>query len=235
MKGNDVGALFNELNDAYELKLDELKKEGKISTEKYREDVLRFCVEREEEYGPEYFLEQSTQLLKSEAAFIWVDTVLRGRFDKYLYISLCHYHLASVVSDRGRITDGCKYLQDAMYFYGKWQGSRERKEWDEEKKKKQEERLENAKEGMNEKYMPIKLEIIRLLHSKMPLDKWASITKAIAGIQQELELFLQNEPKDKASNLQPSNLPRTIQGWVKEDYYLEFAFSEVVVSQNRVF
>lgn len=62
----------------------------------------------------------------------------------------------------GRITDGCKYLQDAMCFYGKWQGSREHKEWVDEKRKIEEERLENAKESINEKYIPIKIEIIRL-------------------------------------------------------------------------
>ncbi|MFP2516513.1 hypothetical protein [Buttiauxella agrestis] len=231
MKGNDVGTLFNELNNAFELKLDELNKGGGISTKKYHEDVLRFCEDREAEYGSEYFLEQSTQFLKSEADFIRVDTVLQGRFDKYLYLSLCYYHLASVVAGSGRITDGCKYLQDAMCFYGKWQGSREHKEWVDEKRKIEEERLENAKERMNEKYIPIKIEIIRLLHSKTPSEKWISIPKAIAGIQKELELFLKNELKDKASNLDASNLERTIKGWLKKDCYLEFAFSEVVVKK----
>lgn len=77
MKGNDVSALFNELKDAYEIKLDELKNEREISTKKYQEDVQRFCAERENEYGGiEYFLAESTQLLKSEAASIWVDAVL---------------------------------------------------------------------------------------------------------------------------------------------------------------
>lgn len=84
MKRSEAGAIFNELNDAFELRLDELKKEGKVPTGKYREEVLRFCGEREEEYGIEYFLEESTQFLKSETAFIRVDAVLQGRFDKYL-------------------------------------------------------------------------------------------------------------------------------------------------------
>lgn len=231
MKGNDVSALFDELNDAFGFKLDELKKEGRISTKKYQKDVLRFCEEREEEYGTEYFLEQSTRFLKSEADFIRVDTVLQGRFDKYLYLSLCYYHLASVVAGKGRITDGCKYLQDAIYIYGKWQGSREYKELAKETGKTEGKRCENIKESMDEKYMPIKIEIIRLLHSKMPSEKWASIPKAIAGIQRELELFLENEPKDKASNLDSSNLERTIKGWLKKDRYLEFAFSEAVVKK----
>ncbi|ELY4677057.1 hypothetical protein SM017_003541 [Cronobacter turicensis] len=33
--------------DAYELKLDELKKDGKVSTKKYQEGVQKFCEERE--------------------------------------------------------------------------------------------------------------------------------------------------------------------------------------------
>ncbi|MFJ3292843.1 hypothetical protein ACIPKK_12580 [Enterobacter asburiae] len=229
MKGNDASALFNELKDAYELKLDELKQEGEISTNKYQEDVQSFCEEREKEYdGLEYFLAESTQLLKSEAASVWVDAVLQGRFDKYLYISLCYYHLALLVSARERINDGCKYIQDAMYFYGKWQGSREHKEWAEHKVKKEKERLDNAKGSMNEKYVPIKVEIIRLLHSKMPLDKWSSTTKAISAIQRELEQFLDNETEDKSCNLNYSNLDRTIKEWIKKDGYLKFAFSEVV-------
>lgn len=235
MKGNDVSALFNKLKDAYELKLDELKKDGKISTKKYQEDVQRFCEEREKEYdGLEYFLAESTQLLKSEAASVWVDAVLQGRFDKYLYISLCYYHLAFLVSGRKRIIDGCNYIQDAMYFYGKWHGSREHKEWAEYKVKKEKDRLDNAKGSMNEKYVPIKVEIIRLLHSKMPLDKWSSTTKAISGIQRELEQFLDNETKDKSCNLNPSNLDRTIKEWIKKDSYLKFAFSEVVARRQEV-
>lgn len=234
MKGNDVSALFNELKDAYKLKLDELENEGEISTKKYQEDVLRFCEEREEEYdGLEYFLQESTQLLKNEAAFVWVDAVLQGRFEKYLYMSLCYYHLASLMSDRERMADGCKYLQFAMYFYGKWQGSREYKEWIEEKVKNEKERLDNAKESTNEKYIPVKLEIIRLLSLKKPSGKWGSLAKAIASIQQELELFLKNEPKDKASNLDPNNLERTIKGWLKKDRYLEIAFSEAVEKNKR--
>ncbi|CAM7078743.1 hypothetical protein ENINMA044M2_14300 [Enterobacter intestinihominis] len=235
MKGNDVSAFFNELKDSYELKLDELKQEGEISTNKYQEDVQRFCEEREKEYdGLEYFLAESTQLLKSEAASVWVDAVLQGRFDKYLYISLCYYHLALLVSARERINDGCKYIQDAMYFYGKWHGSREHKEWAEHKGKKEKDRLDNAKESINEKYVPIKVEIIRLLHSKMPLNKWSSTTKAISGIQRELEQFLDNESKDKSCNLNPSNLERTIKEWIKKDGYLEYAFSEVLARRLDV-
>lgn len=229
MKGNNVDALFNDLNKAYELKLDKLQKEGDVSIKKYQEDVLSFCEMREAEYnGLECFLEESTQLLKSETASVWVDAVLQGKFHKYLYISLCYYHLARLVSERGRKADGCKYIQNAMYFYGKWQGSREHKEWAEHKVKKEKERLDNAKESMNEKYVPIKVEIIRLLHSKMSLDKWSSTTKAISAIQRELEQFLDNETKDKSCNLNPSNLDRTIKEWIKKDGYLKFAFSEVV-------
>lgn len=229
MKGNDVSALFNVLKDAYEIKLDELKNEREISTKKYQEDVQRFCAERENEYGGiEYFLAESTQLLKSEAASIWVDAVLQGKFDKYLYISLCYYHLACLVSGIGRITDGSKYIQDAMYFYGKWQGSRENKEWAKDKEKKEEERCENAKKSKEEKYLPIKFEIIRLLYSKKSLGKYASESKAIEGIEVELVEFLENEPKEISSNLDSSNLKRTIKGWLKKDIYLAFAFSEVV-------
>ncbi len=234
MRGNDVSALFNKLKDAYELKLDESKKDGKISTKKYQEDVQRFCEEREKEYdGVEYFLAESTQLLKSESASVWVDAVLQGRFDKYLYISLCYYHLAFLVSGRERIIDACNYIQDAMYFYGKWHGSREHKEWAENEEKKEKDRLDNAKESMNEKYVPIKVEIIRLLHSKMPLDKWASVPKAIEGIRRELVLFLENEPQNKASNLDCNNLERTIKGWIKKDSILEFAFSEAVLKKIK--
>lgn len=67
--------------------------------------------------------------MKSEAASVWVDVVLQGRFDKYLSISLCYYHLAFLVSGRERLIDAFDYIQDAMYFYGKWHGSREHKEW----------------------------------------------------------------------------------------------------------
>ncbi|EFL4478373.1 hypothetical protein K7A37_21185 [Escherichia fergusonii] len=34
MKVNDASALFNELKDAYEFKLDELKQDGEVSTKK---------------------------------------------------------------------------------------------------------------------------------------------------------------------------------------------------------
>ncbi|EAS2066643.1 hypothetical protein A2I42_24865 [Salmonella enterica] len=231
MKRSEAGAIFNELNDAFELRLDELKKEGKVPTGKYREEVLRFCGEREEEYGIEYFLEESTQFLKSETAFIRVDAVLQGRFDKYLYMSLCYYHLASVVSDRECITDGCKYLQYAMYFYGKWQGSREYKEWAGEKEKNEKDRLENARAGKEEKYIPVKCEIIRLLHSRKPMGKWSSVSKAIEGIQHGLDIFITNEPKDKPSGLEPDNLDRTIKSWIKKDRYLAFAFSEAVTKK----
>lgn len=107
------------MKDAYELKLAELKKHGKISTKKYQEDFQRFCEERKKGYdGLEYFLVASTQLLKSEAASVWVDAVLQGRFEKYLYIWLCYYHLAFLVSDRERINDGCNYIQDHVFLWG---------------------------------------------------------------------------------------------------------------------
>lgn len=92
---------------------------GGISTKKYQEDALRFCKQRDAGYGIEYFLKQSAQFLKSEADFIWGDAVLQGWFDKYLYLSLGYYHLASLVAGKGCIRDGCKHLQDAMYIYGK--------------------------------------------------------------------------------------------------------------------
>ncbi|HBU6132610.1 TPA: hypothetical protein MC438_003241 [Enterobacter cloacae] len=77
------------------------------------------------------------------------------------------------------------------------------------------------------------VEIIRLLHSKMPLDKWASVPKAIEGIRRELVLFLENEPQNKASNLDCNNLERTIKGWIKKDSILEFAFSEAVLKKIK--
>lgn len=70
-----------------------------------------------------------------------------------------------------------------MYFYGEWHGSREHKEWAEHNIKKEKGRLDNTKVNINEKYVSIKFEIIRPLHSKMPFDKWKSTTKAISGIQ----------------------------------------------------
>lgn len=53
----------------------------------------------------------------------------------------------------------------------------------------------------------------------MPLNKWSSTTKAISGIQRELEKFFDNESKDKSFNLNPSNLERRIKGWKKKDGY----------------
>lgn len=92
-------------------------------------------------------------------------------------------------------------------------------------------RRENAKKAKEKKYLLIKFEIIRLLHSKKPLDKWSSISKAIEGIEKELVDFLKNEPKDNFSNLDSSNLKRTIEGWLEKDSYLQFSFAEVVVKK----
>lgn len=230
MEKTAADTLFDELNSAYEDRLNKLIKKRKISIEKYESNALQYLEDRIGDYGSDEFLQNSSKILESEFPF---EAAICGRFDKYLYLSQCYYYLASVMPDRGRLVDGCKYLQEALYYCGLWQGAGEYEQWNDQKQKDEQDRLENAKEAKGKNNSKIKVEIIRLLECLIPAEGWSNKEEAVKGIEKELWSYIEKLSADGPPLLNQDNLPRTVKDWSRNDDAVKHAFAKAIIRKRK--
>lgn len=232
-----MDVLFKEMNSACKAKFERLKRGGDSAVELlklYEERACRWISEKQTEHGEQDFLQMGEELLKFDAADTWVKGVHAGEYDFYLYLSFSYFHLSMIKHNANLSTDGCRHLQDAMYYCGAWDGARERDEWDtycHAVQLEQAGRAKKAGESRGEKYTPIKAEVIRLLKSRVPANGWSKKVAAIKAIEEELWVFIvkgADVTKGQSVLLKKENLQRTILDWSRNDESIGLAFDKTV-------
>lgn len=229
--------LFKEMNSACKAKFERLKRGESSAVELlrlYEEHAFRWISEKQKEYGEQDFLQMGEELLKSDAADAWVKGVHKGEYNFYLYLSFSYFHLSMIKHNANLSADGCRHLQDAMYYCGAWDGARERDEWDTYWHTAQLEQIGRAKkagESRGEKYTPIKAEVVRLLKTRVPANGWSKKVVAIKAIEEELWDFIMkgaDVAKGQSVLLKKENLQRTILDWSRKDEGIGLAFDNTV-------
>jgi len=236
-----MDVLFKEMSGACEAKFNQLKKMWNPPVEllrQYDESACRWISEMLKKNGKQNFLQMGEELLKQNEAHLWVDVAHKGEYDLYLYLSLCYYHFVLFKHNENLLAEGCRHLQDALYYCGAWVGARERDEWDTHCHAVQLERAGRAKkagQSRGEKFTQVKAEVVRLLKAKVPEGGWETKVEAIRAIEDELSDFIENGTdvaKGQRALMKSENLQRTISGWSTEDECIELAFEEVTMSKK---
>ncbi|EOD4073795.1 TPA: hypothetical protein ACPZQN_001739 [Yersinia enterocolitica] len=249
-----MDVLFKEMNSACKAKFERLKRGGDSAVELlklYEEHACRWISEKQKEHGEQDFLQMGEELLKFDAADAWVKGVHKGEYNFYLYLSFSYFHLSMIKHNANLSADGCRHLQDAMYYCGAWDGARERDEWDTHCHTVQLEQIGIAKkagESRGEKYTPIKAEVVRLLKAKVPEGGWKNKNTAVNEIKADLWFFIQSENKKiKSENallpsynqkrkpiiMEENNLERTVQDWSRNDENIKQTFSVVLMKGRK--
>lgn len=245
--------LFKEMSGACEAKFNQLKKMWNPPVEllrQYDESACRWISEMLKKNGKQNFLQMGEELLKQNEAHLWVDVAHKGEYDLYLYLSLCYYHFGLFKHNENLLAEGCRHLQDALYYCGAWGGARERDEWDTHCHAVQLERVGRAKkagQSRGEEFTPVKAEVVRLLKAKVPEGGWKNKITAVDKITADLWFFIQSEnEKIKNENallpsynqkrqpliMKENNLGRTVDDWSRKDENIKEAFS-VVLKKGR--
>lgn len=232
-----MDVFFKEMNNACKAKFERLKRGGDSAVELlklYEEHACRWISEKQKEHGEQDFLQMGEELLKFDAADAWVKGVHKGEYNFYLYLSISYFHLSMIKHNANLSADGCRHLQDAMYYCGAWNGARERDEWDTHCHTVQLEQIGIAKkagESRGEKYTAIKAEVVRLLKAKVPVSGWSKKVAAIEAIEDELWSFIvkrTDEAKGQPMLMKKENLQRTILDWSRKDESIGLAFDKTV-------
>lgn len=232
-----MDVLFKEMSSACEAKFNQLKKMWNPPVEllrQYEESACRWISEMLKKHGEQDFLQMGEGLLKQNEAHLWVDVAHKGEYDLYLYLSLCYYHFGLFKYSENLLAEGCRHLQDALYYCGTWVGARERDEWDTHCHAVQLEQIGIAKkagESRGEKYTPIKAEVVRLLKAKVPEGGWKTKVVAIKAIEDELWGFIvkgTDVAKGQPVLMKKENLQRTILDWSRKDESIGLAFDKTV-------
>lgn len=248
-----MGGLFIKMSSACTAKFERLKRRGDSAVELlklYEEHACRWISEKQKEHSEQDFLQMGEELLKIDSADAWVKGGHKGKYDFYLYLSCGYFHLGMIKHNANLSADGCRHLQDAMYYCGAWDGARERDEWDTHWHSVQLEQIGRAKkagESRGEKYTSIKAEVVRLLKAKVPEGGWKNKITAVDEITADLWFFIQSE-NEKINNenallpsynqrrqpilMEENNLGRTVQDWSRKDENIKEAFF-VVLKKGR--
>lgn len=239
MESNDMEQLFKEMLGVYENQLNGLKAMQppiKMLAQYGSEaqqwlDKLRARYDNEDEIC----LNECSSLIKQDAIDIWHKATWHGKFDKYLYLSLCYYRIAMFEQFHHRLSEACRHLLDAHHYCGIWIGARYRLDWITHSEKKQMERTEKARQAglkRGEKlFGPVKAEAIRLLKAKMPKNRWIDATEAFVSIDDELWSFIKAQTKvGEEPTLIYDELERTVLRWIAEDENVKAAFREGLIS-----
>lgn len=235
MEPNNMEHLFKEMCILYENRLNELKamRPPVKMLSQYNTEAQQWLdkMRKDAENEKEIFLNESDDSIKQDANDIWRKAAWHGKFDEYLYLSLCYYHLALFKQLHYRLGEACVHLQSAQYYCGIWKGAHDRLEWITHCEKKQIERTQKARKAglkRSEKlYGAVKTEAVRLLKANMPKNKWSDATEAFDYIDDELWSFIEAQTiEGEKPILIYDELERTVLRWLAEDENVKAAFEE---------
>ncbi len=137
--------------------------------------------------------------------------------------------------------ESISHLLDALFLLSSWVGSKIKERYKVETVEVELNRRLKAREdgGLGgreraKKYMPVKVELIRLLFEKAPIQGWESVGEAILAIEKGLFKFIVIESDMRKSQanyrgddntlLLWDNLHETISRWIKEDEFIKSVF-----------
>lgn len=237
--------LFEKLCDEFESNLKESK--AYISS-----DVIHEIRSYANEYSIEVFTSApysdesiGDQGIRSNAL---ADANVHGDFDSLLRNAVISEQLGKYSFEHyDDIDKSISHLFDALFLQGLWFGSKIQSRYmievGEVEIKKRTKEKEDGRLGGKERakvFLPIKVELTRLLFEKVPSEGWKSISDAIKVIETELFEFIESESrKGQGGNkggdadnkyLLWDNLDGTITRWIREDDFIRAAFDSVVIT-----
>lgn len=175
-----------------------------------------------------------------------VDAKIHGDFDSLLRCAFISEQLGKYSFDNyDEANESVSHLCDALFLLNLWLGVKFKERFREESIEIEVNRRlkvrEDGKSGGKErakKFLPVKVELIRLLFEKVPIQRWDSVGEAISTIEVELFNFIEVEAgkgmnptvRGEAGNilLLWDNLSETINRWMKEDEVINSVFNAVV-------
>lgn len=175
-----------------------------------------------------------------------VEANIRGNFDLLLRNAFISEQLGKYHFENFNETDkSMSHLLDALFLLGLWLGSKIQKryvvEGDEVEINRRIKEVEDGRVGGRERakiFLPVKVELIRLLFEKAPYEGWGSIEEAIKVIEEELFSFIEKGACEGSHNHQGDpektilnwdNLDATIYRWIKEDDIIRSVFNTIIM------
>ena len=234
---------FERLSDQFEYIIKESKTFIKTETvHEFRRVAREYTINvyNSEPYSDESF---GAQGIRSHAL---VEAEIHGDFDSLLRCAFISEQLGKYSFDNyDEPNESVSHLCDALFLLNLWLGVKVKERFrDESIEVEVNRRLkarEDGKDGGKErakKFLPVKVELIRLLFEKVPIQGWGSVGEAISIIEIELFKFIEIEAEKvknprghcEADNilLLWDNLGETINRWVKEDEVINSVFNAVV-------
>lgn len=235
--------LFERLSDQFENIVKESKTFIKSETiHEFRRVAREYSIDvyNSEPYSDESFGDQG---IRSHAL---VEAKIHGNFDSLLKSAFISEQLGKYYFDNyDEPNESVLHLLDALFLLNLWLGVKIKERYREEsveievirRLKSREDGSVGGKERAK-KFLPVKVELIRLLFEKVPIQRWGSVGEAISTIEVELFNFIEIEAgkgrnptgHSEADNilLLWDNLSETINRWVKEDEVINSVFNAVV-------
>ncbi|MEN7461131.1 hypothetical protein [Pantoea dispersa] len=176
-----------------------------------------------------------------------VEAKIHGNFDSLLRCAFISEQLGKYSFDNyDEPNESVSHLCDALFLLNLWLGVKVKERFREEsieiEVNKRLKAREDGRDGGKErakKFLPVKVELIRLLFDKVPSQGWGSIGEAISAIEIELFNFIEinvakgqgNANYRKVDNviLLWDNLSETIHRWAKEDEIVKSVFDSVAM------
>ena len=235
--------LFTRLCDEFENNIKESK--GRIDSQMIRE-FRRYAREYSvsvydsEPYSDESFGDQG---IRSDAL---VAANLNGDFDMLLRSAFISEQLGKYSFDNYDEPDkSISHLLDALFLLSSWLGLKVKERYNKEVIEIEvNRRLKASEDGKvggkirAKKFLPFKVELIRLLFENAPDQGWKSTDEAISAIEVDLFKFIEIEAENGGGQtnhcdfdntlLLWDNLGVTINRWVKEDEIIKTVFDKVI-------
>ncbi|EKN3946271.1 TPA: hypothetical protein ACRFDF_002178 [Yersinia enterocolitica] len=224
MEINVLDRDFDVLLNACESRLRMRASEMEFSFVDYKKLAQDYLTEKIESFGEEWFHQHCFDELQSDAIYHLFDAEHRISLDRYLYISMCYFLLAIFLLEHGDYNDGRRALLESMDYCGRLRGTFIYRDFVDAKIEEERVRKENIKAGRNKKTLPVRSEIIKLLHAQAPVEKWGTVDDAINAILKDLYVFMEG----KDFGLDVDNIYRTIMGWSENIADIKMVFSETV-------
>lgn len=196
-------------------------------------------------FTSELFSEDSMgdQGVRSDAL---IEANIRGNFDLLLRNAFISEQLGKYYFENyDEIDKSISHLLDALFLLSLWLGSKIQKRYvveaGEVEINRRLKEMEDGRVGGRERakiFLPVKVELIRLLFEKAPYKGWGSIDEAIKVIEGELFTFIEKEAREGSQNHQGDsdktlldwgNLDATIYRWIKEDDIIRSVFNAVIM------
>lgn len=239
--------LFERLSDQFDNIIKESKNFIKSETiSEFRRVAREYSINAydSEPYSDESFGDQG---IRSHAL---VEAKIHGDFDSLLRCAFISEQLGKYSFDNYDEPDeSVTHLCDALFLLNLWLGVKFKERFREESIEIEVNRRlkarEDGKGGGKErakKFLPVKVELIRLLFEKVPSQGWGSVGEAIATIEVELFNFIEIDMAKGKGNVNChevdniillwDNLSETIHRWVKEDEIVKAVFDSLASVSN---